>query len=78
MSSHEIGGCSEKAIFYRLPKDQEGGIAVELPSVAALVLLDSMPFTANEKLVHKVYKRDSNVPRQDLTHLQGQWTRQVL
>lgn len=34
MSSPKIGGSSEMAVFYSLPKDQEGGMAVELPSVA--------------------------------------------
>lgn len=58
--------------------DLEGGIALELTAVAAVALLVSLPFTGNEKPVHKVYKRDSDVARQDVTHLQGLWTRQVL
>lgn len=64
----------------RLVAVQKGplSLALEPTAVAAVVLLVSLPFTGNEKPVHKVYKRDSDVARQDVTHPQGQWTRQVL
>lgn len=35
-------------------------------------------FTANEKLAHRVYQRNTDVLREDLIHLQSQWTGQVL
>lgn len=59
------------------PAGLGGGIVLELTAVA---LVDSwfLSFTENEKLVHRVCKRDIDVPREDLTHFQGQWTRQVL
>lgn len=34
----------------------------------------SLPLTANGKLVRRVHRRHTDVPRGDLAHLHGQWT----